>query len=145
MSDARALIARARQAALRAHAPYSGFHVGCAVEGADGSVAVGANMENACTRLGVCAEQAALAAAQQAFGLGQVARIAVVGGRIEGGALVGAEAVLPCGGCRQAIHEAAMLAGRDIEVICADATGGEPIRTTIAALLPRAFTFDPRG
>lgn len=137
-----ALVARARQAAMRAHAPYSGFHVGCAIEAADGSVAVGANMENACSRLGVCAEQAALAAAQQAFGLPAVARIAIVGGRMADGVLAGATAVVPCGGCRQAIHEAAQLAGRDIAVICAAADGGEPFVTTISALLPRAFTLD---
>lgn len=130
---------------MRAYAPYSGFHVGCAVEAADGSVAVGANMENACTRLGVCAEQAALAAAQQAFGLARVVRIAIAGGRIEGGALIGAEAVVPCGGCRQAIHEAEHLSGNDIEVICAGADGSEPIVTTIAALLPLAFTLDAGG
>ena len=37
-------------------------------------------MENACYRLGICAEQSALTAAQHAFGLDKVARIAVVGG-----------------------------------------------------------------
>jgi CheY-like chemotaxis protein len=48
----------------RAYAPYSGFSVGCAIESVDGEVAVGSNMENACYRLGVCAEIAALTAAQ---------------------------------------------------------------------------------
>ena len=51
------LVERARGAALRAYAPYSGFSVGCAIESVDGEVAVGSNMENACYRLGVCAEQ----------------------------------------------------------------------------------------
>ena len=70
----------ARSAAHKAYAPYSRFRVGCAVESVDGEVVTGANMENACYRLGVCAEQSALTAAQHAFGLDQVARIAVVGG-----------------------------------------------------------------
>ena len=74
------LIASARAAALKAYAPYSGFHVGCAVESASGEVVTGANMENACYRLGICAEQSALTAAQHAFGLHKVARMAVVGG-----------------------------------------------------------------
>ena len=64
----------------KAYAPYSSFHVGCAVESVDGEVVTGANMENACYRLGLCAEQSALTAAQHAFGLDKVARIAVVGG-----------------------------------------------------------------
>ena len=37
-------------------------------------------MENACYRLGICAEQSALTAAQHKFGLDKVARIAVAGG-----------------------------------------------------------------
>lgn len=63
------LVDAARAAAAKAYAPYSGFKVGCAVESVDGQVVTGANLENACYRLGICAEQSALAAAQQAFGL----------------------------------------------------------------------------
>ncbi|WP_346774084.1 hypothetical protein [Sphingomonas sp. HDW15A] len=73
------LVAAARDAALKAYAPYSRFSVGCAIEGADGTIVTGANMENACYRLGLCAEQSALTAAAHAFGLGNVARIAVAG------------------------------------------------------------------
>ena len=50
------LVALAREAALKAYAPYSRFHVGCAVESVDGEIVTGANMENACYRLGICAE-----------------------------------------------------------------------------------------
>ena len=59
------LVELARAAARKAYAPYSGFHVGCAVESVDGEVVTGANMENACYRLGICAEQSALTTAQQ--------------------------------------------------------------------------------
>ena len=77
------LIARARSAAAKAYAPYSRFHVGCAIESVDGEVVTGANMENACYRLGICAEQSALTAAQHAFGLDKVARIEVAGVGLE--------------------------------------------------------------
>ena len=139
MTDPQDLVAKARKAALRAHAPYSGFHVGCAVEAADGTVVTGANMENASYRLGLCAEQSALGAAQHAFGLANVARIAVAAGRLVDGRLTGADAAMPCGGCRQAIFEAASLSGRDIAVICAGAEGDAITATTISALLPDAF------
>ena len=108
------LIATARAAALKAYAPYSRFSVGCAIESVDGEVVTGANMENACYRLGLCAEQRALTAAQHTFGLDKVARIAVAGGDGSGMELRGEATVTPCGGCRQAILEAAQLGNRDI-------------------------------
>jgi cytidine deaminase len=126
------LVALAREAALKAYAPDSGFKVGCAVESVDGEVASGANMENACYRLGLCAEQSALTAAQHAFGLDKVARIAVVGG---GGDIV----CTPCGGCRQAILEAAQLSGRDVEILCASGDGSKVERYSIGELIPHGF------
>jgi len=38
------LISRARDAAAKAYAPYSNFHVGCAIESVNGEVVTGANM-----------------------------------------------------------------------------------------------------
>jgi cytidine deaminase len=134
-----ALIAAARAAALKAYAPYSGFHVGCAIESSDGEVVTGANMENASYRLGLCAEQSALTAAQHAFGLDRVSRIAVAGGRREQGALVGAMTCTPCGGCRQAILEAAQLASTDVEILCAAGEGDGFERHRIGALIPHGF------
>jgi cytidine deaminase len=134
------LVERAREAALRAYAPYSGYSVGCAVESADGEIAVGANMENACYRLGVCAEISALTAARQAFGLGKVARIAVAGGHVgPAGELTGEALVTPCGGCRQSILEAAHVAGLDVEVIAANGDGTELRLLRISELIPLGF------
>jgi cytidine deaminase len=133
------LVERARAAALGAYAPYSRFSVGCAIESVDGEIAVGANMENACYRLGVCAEIAALTAAQQAFGLGKVKRIAVAGGHVAEDALAGEIICTPCGGCRQAIYEAACLSGSDIEILCANGSGEKVEATRIHELLPRGF------
>jgi cytidine deaminase len=126
------LVGLARDAAARAYAPYSKFKVGCAVESVDGEVVTGANMENACYRLGLCAEQSALTAAQHSFGLDRIARIAVCGGD-------GAMVCTPCGGCRQAINEAACLSGRDIEILCSSGDGSAVERHSIATLLPASF------
>ena len=138
MTDAE-LIEQARAAALRAYAPYSHFHVGCAIESVDGEVVTGANMENACYRLGVCAEISALTAAQQAFGLAKIARVAVSGGRFVEGRFTGQDICRPCGGCRQAIFEAHCLAGRDIVVVSSCAEGEATAVESIKDLLPDAF------
>lgn len=134
------LVQQARTAALKAYAPYSCFSVGCAVESTDGEIVTGANMENACYRLGICAEISALTAARQAFGLDKVVRIAVAGGHIgPNGTLAGNDPVTPCGGCRQAIYEAADLSGLDIAVISANGDGTRTIASTIRQLLPHGF------
>ena len=137
--DDRQLIEKAREAALRAYAPYSGFSVGCAIASSDGRVVTGANMENACYRLGLCAEQSTLTAAQHAFGLDKVARIAVAGGDGSGGELAGETVCTPCGGCRQAILEAAQLSGIDVEIICANGDGTEVQLHSISSLIPHGF------
>lgn len=133
------LIAAARKAALEAYAPYSRFSVGCAIESVDGRVVTGVNVENACYRLGVCAEQSALSAAHLAFGLKNVARIAVAGGDGSGASLAGDAVCTPCGGCRQAIYEAACLSSRDIEIICSNGAGSTVERHSISTLIPHGF------
>ena len=135
------LLAMAREAAAKAYAPYSNFCVGCAIESVDGEVVTGGNMENACYRLGLCAEQSALTAAQHAFGLDKVARIAVVGG-------ADATVCTPCGGCRQAILEAAQLSGQDVEIVCGSGDGTAIERHRIGDLIPFGFgpaNLDPGG
>ena len=58
-NNAEALLARAREAANRAHCPYSAFHVRAAVRCDDGSVIEGCNVENASYELSICSERVA--------------------------------------------------------------------------------------
>jgi cytidine deaminase len=129
------LLVSARAAAASAYAPYSRFPVGAAVLCADGSVVAGGNVENASYGLSMCAERTALFAA-------------LAGGRLPVRDLV-AVAVscpaapadgpvsdrLPCGACRQVLHE---LLGPDGIVVV---DGGHRFR--VAELIPDAFTFRP--
>ncbi len=119
------LVAAARAVQLRAYAPYSQFHVGCALEAEDGTVFVGCNVENASYGLTICAERAAICAAIS--GGAQRFRRAVVVSDIDPPAA-------PCGACRQVLAEF----GPELRV---DAVGpSRSVTWTMAELLPSAFT-----
>jgi cytidine deaminase len=139
MSVTLTLIAQARAAALHAYAPYSGYGVGAAVLLEGGEIVTGCNFENASYGLTLCAETVALATVNAQGRLRDVREIAVIGGKIRDGAIVGADPVYPCGRCRQVINEAAVVSGHDTIIHCAGAEGDALERHTISGLLPLAF------
>lgn len=135
-----ALIAAAREAATRAHAPYSRFAVGAALLLADGGVVTGANVENASYGLSLCAETVAVATASAAGRIADVVAVAVIGGAMDAaGRPTGAAPVSPCGRCRQVLMEAGQMGGRDLAVICVAAEGDAVARYRLSELLPHAF------
>ncbi len=123
------LFAAALKAHDRAYAPYSGFKVGAAVQGAGGAVYAGCNVENAAYPVGTCAEEGAIAA-MVAAGERRIAAILVLGD--------GQKLVTPCGACRQRIRE---FAAPDAPIHVA---GPDGVRRTFTLddLLPCAFGPD---
>ena len=138
-ADAAMLAMAARTASRRAYAPYSGFHVGAALLFSDGAVVAAANIENASYGLSLCAEASAVARAMGEGRRGGLIAVAVAGGKPDaaGEAELGPVPVMPCGRCRQMLHELASLGGTDPEVI---GVGDGPLqRMALSALLPHAF------
>ncbi len=133
------LVAAAREAALNAHAPYSGFGVGAALLLEDGEIISGCNCENASYGLTLCAETVAIATANAQGKLRQIKEIAVIGGKLIDGRITGVDPVRPCGRCRQVINEAGGLSGTDIIVHCASADGSAVEHHKLSDLLPHAF------
>jgi cytidine deaminase len=127
-----ALVAAARAARKRAHAPYSRFQVGAAVADERGRVHVGCNVENASYGLTICAERNAVAAAVAA-GARTLRAVAVVTPTRPPGA--------PCGACRQVLAE---FGDGGTRVLLASPTGRAE-ETTLGALLPRGFKLRARG
>ena len=117
---------RALGAMARAYAPYSGFRVGAALLGTDGSITEGCNVENASFPAGICAERGAVAAAV-ARGVRDFDSITI--------ATEADEPTPPCGICRQVLEEFSPR----LLVISVTADGREA-RWTLEELLPRAFT-----
>ena len=127
------LLALAHAARDKAHAPYSGFAVGAALLARDGRRYAGCNVENASYGLCNCAERTALFAAIAAgCKPGDFAAIAVIAD-CDG-------PVSPCGACRQVMSE---LCDGDMPVLLANLRG-DTTQTSVAALLPGAFTLQPR-
>jgi len=94
----------ARAAALSAHCPYSGFHVGAALVMADdpaGRVFTGSNVENASYGGAICAERTAITAASAA-GFRRIRLLAV---SCADALDVAVHLRSPCGICRQVIAE----------------------------------------
>ncbi|MCJ8157754.1 cytidine deaminase [Sphingomonas sp. LaA6.9] len=140
MTNRKKLIDAARAAAAFAHSPYSRFGVGAALLLDDGSVVTGTNFENASYGLSLCAETVALAKANSEGKLRQVVEIGIIGGMLDaGGSVTGADAVRPCGRCRQILNEAAQLGGRDILVHCSSGDGDALETHRLSDLLPHAF------
>jgi len=120
------LIAAARAVLERAYAPYSRYRVGVALRAPDGSVHVGANVENAAYPLGNCAEASAIGA-MVAAGRTKIVEAAVIGD--------GEEPCVPCGGCRQRLREFMPL-DATVHLL---AEKGARASMTLEELLPRSF------
>jgi cytidine deaminase len=103
------LVTAARRAREHAHADYSQFKVGAALETADGVVVTGCNIENATYGLTICAERVAMFKALSE-GHRTFTRIAIVADT--------AAPTPPCGACRQILWEF----GGDLEVTLANLT-----------------------
>ena len=120
-----ALLDAARRVRENAHAPYSKFQVGAAVEDESGRIHTGCNVENATYGLTVCAERVAVLK-----GISRGAR------RFRRVAVVADTDTLtpPCGACRQILWE---FCG-DVEIVLGNLKGKiEVLR--LKDLFPRAF------
>lgn len=125
------LVALAIEARARSYSPYSKFAVGAALVCHDGSVYIGANVENASYPLCMCAERNALYGAlmdgKRADDMAALAVVADTEGPCS-----------PCGACRQVISE---LFPKDAPIYLANLKG-DLVQTTVEELLPFAFDGD---
>jgi cytidine deaminase len=112
---------------LNAWAPFSKFLVGAALQGADGQVFTGCNVENATYGLTVCAERVAVfKAISEGAKPGTFRRIAISADTDT--------LTPPCGTCRQILWE---FCG-DIEIVLVNPRGkSESMR--LSELFPRPF------
>src|SRR5438105_8654875 len=123
--NSQSLLDAARAARQHAHAPFSNFQVGAALETADGKIVTGCNVENATYGLTICAERVAVFKAISE-GERSFRRIAIVADT--------EQPTPPCGACRQILWEF----GGDLEVVLGNLQG-EKARYRMKELLPHPF------
>ncbi len=120
-----ALLDAALKAREHAHAPFSNFRVGAALEDIDGRVFTGCNVENASYGLTMCAERVAVFKAVSE-GVRKFTRIAIAADTDR--------LTPPCGACRQILWE---FLG-DAEVILVNLSG-KSHTFRLKDLFPRPF------
>ncbi len=126
-SDARddALVQSAVDARRHAYSPYSKVQVGAALLARDGRIFTGCNVENASFGMTWCAERTALVKAVSE-GSKDFVTMAVATNL--------PRAIMPCGACRQVLHEFAP----DMRIIVVGADGARYV-TFLDDILPEAF------
>jgi cytidine deaminase len=130
------LIARAKAAAEKAHAPYSNFLVGASLLLENGAIFEGNNQENVSFPVGVCAERALLSFVVGNYPNVRPLKLAIVAKRRGASAY---SFVTPCGACRQTINEYEVMIGKPIEVLMLHETGALLRASSIKELLPFSF------
>jgi cytidine deaminase len=119
------LIESASIARERAHAPFSKFKVGAAIEDEEGRIFTGCNIENATYGLTLCAERVAVFKAVSE-GASKLKRLAIV---------ADTEVLTPpCGACRQILWE---FCG-DVQLTLANLSGKQET-FSLKEIFPRPF------
>lgn len=108
------LINKAKEQVTKAYAPYSGFHVGAAIELENGIIVTGNNQENSAYPSGLCAERVAMFYANSQYPDAPVKTLAIAA--FTNGNFI-ADPVTPCGSCRQVLLETEMRYEKGITIL----------------------------
>jgi cytidine deaminase len=118
-----------------AYAKYSEFRVGAALRLKNGTTLIGANQENASYPAGLCAERAAIFAAQSQYPDQPIVTIAIAARNVKG---LLAKPVTPCGICRQVMLEIEQRYQTPIRILLYG-TQGVYVINGVETLLPLSF------
>lgn len=129
------LILKAKEQVNKAYAPYSGFHVGAAIELENGEIFAGSNQENSAYPSGLCAERVAMFYANAQYPEVAVKTVAIAA-YTNGDFIV--DPVTPCGSCRQVLLETEVRFGKDITILLYG-TKNVYLLENVKQLLPLCF------
>ncbi|MCI6672700.1 MAG: cytidine deaminase [Prevotella sp.] len=133
-----ALLKQAMDATRNSYSPYSRFAVGAALRLANNTIVQGANQENAAFPSGLCAERAAIFAAQSVSPEQAITDIAIAAHN--GGGFT-KQPIVPCGACRQVILEMEDRYQRPVRLLLYG-TEGVYVINSVKDILPLQFVGD---
>ena len=134
--DIQELMNKAQQARENAYAPYSHFRVGVALRLSSGVIVTGNNQENAAFPSGLCAERVAVFNAGANFPNETITDLAIT---VRAESHEVAEAIAPCGACRQSLAEYEQKQKTPIAIYFMGETGDIIKVASVMDLLPLGF------
>jgi len=129
------LINKAKEQVTKAYAPYSGFHVGAAIELENGVIITGSNQENSAYPSGLCAERVAMFYANAQYPDIPVKTLAIAA--YTNGNFI-SDPVTPCGSCRQVLLETETRFEKNITILLYG-TKNTYLLENVKQLLPLCF------
>jgi len=134
-----ALLKHAKEAVHTSYAPYSKFHVGCAVLLENGKIILGSNQENIAYPSGLCAERVAIFHAGVQYPDVAVTAMAIT---VKAEDYVVKEPITSCGACLQSMSEYEMKFKKPMRLIMQGEVGDVYIAEGIRTFLPFLFYVD---
>ncbi len=135
----RALLLEAKKAVTSSYAPYSKFHVGCAIKLANGQIVTGSNQENIAFPSGLCAERVAVFYAGATYPGVTIESIAIT---VKADNYTVDKPVMSCGACLQSMSEYELRQQQPIRVILQGETGDIYLANGLRTFMPFMFWID---
>lgn len=135
----RMLLAEARKAVATSYAPYSNFHVGCALQLNNGVIVKGSNQENIAYPSGLCAERVAIFSAGATYPNEAVKTMAIT---VKADKFKVTEPIMSCGACLQSMSEYEIRFKQPMRVILQGETGDIYIAEGLKNFMPFMFWSD---
>lgn len=135
----RALLQEAKNAVETSYAPYSNFHVGCALQLNNGVIVKGSNQENIAYPSGLCAERVAIFSAGANYPKEAVKTMAIT---VKADKFKVTEPIMSCGACLQSMSEYEIKFKQPMRVILQGETGDIYIAEGLKNFMPFMFWSD---
>jgi cytidine deaminase len=134
-----ALLKEAKVAVNDAYAPYSKFHVGCALRLDNGFVIKGNNQENIAYPSGLCAERVAIFYAGATYPNSAIIAMAIT---VKAANFIVDKPIASCGACLQSMSEYELKFKKPMRIILQGETGDIYVAEGLKTFMPFMFWVD---